>query len=109
MSSSLISILVTTSALQHHYNCGGVSLWLLFSSLTVCNAPDTSVGEVRVYMVVYIFCIIDRHMYLWVVLFPKSCTLYKPYKVSTQYTYPITLILLSFTHCGINQCYRKLC
>jgi hypothetical protein len=31
----------------------------LVSSLTVCDAPTVTAGDVRVYMVDYIFCIID--------------------------------------------------
>jgi hypothetical protein len=35
----------------------------LFSSLTICDAPAVNVGDVRVYLVAYIFCIIDYHIY----------------------------------------------
>jgi hypothetical protein len=35
----------------------------LFSSLTVCGAPAVTAGDVRVYLVGYIFCIIDYHIY----------------------------------------------
>jgi hypothetical protein len=34
----------------------------LFSSLTVCGAPAVTMGDVRVYLVGYIFCIIDCHI-----------------------------------------------
>jgi hypothetical protein len=34
----------------------------LFSSLTVCGAPAVTAGDVRVYLVGYIFCIIDYHI-----------------------------------------------
>jgi hypothetical protein len=34
----------------------------LFSSLIVCGAPAVTVGDVRVYFIGYIFCIIDCHI-----------------------------------------------
>jgi hypothetical protein len=34
----------------------------LFSSLTVCGAPAVTAGDVRVYLIGYIFCIIDCHI-----------------------------------------------
>jgi hypothetical protein len=34
----------------------------LFSSLIVCGAPAVTAGDVRVYLVGYIFCIIDYHI-----------------------------------------------
>jgi hypothetical protein len=34
----------------------------LFSSLTVCGAPAVTAGNVRVYLIGYIFCIIDCHI-----------------------------------------------
>jgi hypothetical protein len=34
----------------------------LFSSLTVCGAPTVTAGDVRVYLVGYILCIIDCHI-----------------------------------------------
>jgi hypothetical protein len=47
-------------------NYGGVSssdfTFDLFSSLTVCGAPAVTTGDVRVYLVGYIFCIIDYHI-----------------------------------------------
>jgi hypothetical protein len=39
-----------------------VSIFDLFSSLTVCGAPVVTAGGVRVYLVGYIFCIIDCHI-----------------------------------------------
>jgi hypothetical protein len=35
------------------------STFNLFSSLTIYGAPSVTVGDVRVYLVGYIFCIID--------------------------------------------------
>jgi hypothetical protein len=35
----------------------------LFSSLNVCGAPAVTVGDVRVYLVGYILCIIDCNIY----------------------------------------------
>jgi hypothetical protein len=35
----------------------------IFSSLTICGAPTVNAGDVRVYLVGYIFCIIDCHIY----------------------------------------------
>ena len=55
-----------------------VSLWLLFSNAML---PLQLWGDV-------IFGssdIVDCHMYLWVVLPPKSCTIYKLPKGSMQY------------------------
>jgi hypothetical protein len=47
-------------------NCGDVSssnfTFDLFSSLTVCGAPVVTAGDARVYLVGYIFCIIDCHI-----------------------------------------------
>jgi hypothetical protein len=48
-------------------NYGGMSVcriftFDLFSSLTVCDAPAVTAGDVRVYLVDYIFCIIDCHI-----------------------------------------------
>jgi hypothetical protein len=34
----------------------------VFSSLTVCGVPAVTAGGVRVYLVGYIFCIIDCHI-----------------------------------------------
>jgi hypothetical protein len=34
----------------------------LFSSLTVCGAPAVTAGGIRVYLVDYIFCIINCHI-----------------------------------------------
>jgi hypothetical protein len=56
---------------QHsrHHNAataGGVSssdsTFDLFSSLTVCGATTVTAGDVRVYLIGYIFCIIDCHI-----------------------------------------------
>jgi hypothetical protein len=45
---------------------GGVSssdfTFDLFSSLTVCGASAVTAGDVRVYLIGYIFCIIDYHI-----------------------------------------------
>jgi hypothetical protein len=38
------------------------STFNLFSSVTVCGAPAVTAGGVRVYLVGYIFCIIDCHI-----------------------------------------------
>jgi hypothetical protein len=38
------------------------STFNLFSSLTICGAPVVTAGDVRVYLVVYIFCIIYYHI-----------------------------------------------
>jgi hypothetical protein len=54
---------VTTFAPSRRCNCGDVrssdSTFDLFSSLTICGAPAVTAGGVRVYLVGYIFCIID--------------------------------------------------
>jgi hypothetical protein len=34
----------------------------LFSSLTICGAPAVTVRDIRVYLIDYIFCIIDYHI-----------------------------------------------
>jgi hypothetical protein len=61
-----VSTPVTIYASSQHCNCGDVSssdsTFNLFSSLTVCDAPVVTVGGIRVYLIGYIFCIIDCHI-----------------------------------------------
>jgi hypothetical protein len=35
----------------------------LFYSLTICSAPAVTMRDVRVYLVDYVLCIIDCHIY----------------------------------------------
>jgi hypothetical protein len=64
---SSVSTPVTAYAPSQRCNYGGMSVrrilpYDLFSSLTVCAAPAVTAGDVRVYLVGYIFCIIDCHI-----------------------------------------------
>jgi hypothetical protein len=66
---SSVSILVTTYVSSRCCNYGGdvnssdSTFFDLFSSLTVCGAPAVTAGDVIVYLVGYIFCIIDCYIY----------------------------------------------
>jgi hypothetical protein len=63
---SSISAPVIAYTSSRRCNCGDVSssnfTFDLFSSLTVCGAPVVTAGDARVYLVGYIFCIIDCHI-----------------------------------------------
>jgi hypothetical protein len=68
-----------------------------FSTAAFCNASSGLVGlyYVSIYLVAYILCIIEYHMYLWVVLHFKFCTLYKLPKGSMECIHLITSIIFS--------------
>jgi hypothetical protein len=56
-----------------------------------------NINNVRVYMVVWILCIVDCHVYLWVALPPKSCIFYiNAHGLNATHPSNYTPILFSF-------------
>jgi hypothetical protein len=60
---SSVSTPVTTFAATAGDVSSSNSTFDLFSSLTICGAPAVTAEDVRVYLVGYIFCIIECHIY----------------------------------------------
>jgi hypothetical protein len=80
----------------------------LFFSLTICGAPAVTVGDVRVYLIGYIFCIIDCH--ICQDIFGKiDIMYYRLSYVSRGALFLKTLVLYIYRWRGIIQYNQQLC
>jgi hypothetical protein len=64
----------------------------LFSSLTVCGAPTIVVGDVRVYLIDYILCIINDHICR--IIFGRIDIIYNRLSYVSRCTLPLKTLVL---------------